>query len=113
MLEDNVELRLFPDDGKHLHGGAWSNDDNRTEGGDGDVELVLQVLDELQRVDEGQLRDVVVEEDRLLDGVNSGNRASTVVVRLGDRLNIYGCTMDDKVWEHPKEWRPERFLDEN
>ncbi|KAK2976805.1 hypothetical protein RJ640_027615 [Escallonia rubra] len=21
--------------------------------------------------------------------------------------------MDDKVWEHPKEWRPERFLDEN
>ncbi|KAK3031647.1 hypothetical protein RJ639_035015 [Escallonia herrerae] len=28
-------------------------------------------------------------------------------------LNIYGYTIDDKVCEHPKEWRPERFLDEN
>ncbi|KAK3029867.1 hypothetical protein RJ639_038664 [Escallonia herrerae] len=28
-------------------------------------------------------------------------------------LNIYGCIMDDKVWEHPKEWRREGFLDEN
>ncbi|KAK2974035.1 hypothetical protein RJ640_006227 [Escallonia rubra] len=36
-----------------------------------------------------------------------------VFLRSKDRLNIYGCTMDDKVWEHPKEWRPERFLDEN
>ncbi|KAK2988575.1 hypothetical protein RJ640_001509 [Escallonia rubra] len=33
--------------------------------------------------------------------------------RTKDRLNIYGCIMDDKVWEHPEEWRPERFLDEN
>ncbi|KAK2971695.1 hypothetical protein RJ640_007733 [Escallonia rubra] len=23
------------------------------------------------------------------------------------------CTTDDKVWEHPKKWRPERFLNEN
>ncbi|KAK3042418.1 hypothetical protein RJ639_000142 [Escallonia herrerae] len=30
-----------------------------------------------------------------------------------DRLNIYGCTIDDKVCEHPKDWRPEKFLDEN
>ncbi|KAK2999894.1 hypothetical protein RJ639_023315 [Escallonia herrerae] len=28
-------------------------------------------------------------------------------------LNIYGCTIDDKVCEHHKDWRPERFLDEN
>ncbi|KAK2977171.1 hypothetical protein RJ640_000422 [Escallonia rubra] len=23
------------------------------------------------------------------------------------------CIMEEKVWEHPEEWRPERFLDEN
>ncbi|KAK2969390.1 hypothetical protein RJ640_020333 [Escallonia rubra] len=28
-------------------------------------------------------------------------------------INIYGCNMDNKVWENPEEWRPERFLDEN
>ncbi|KAK3031483.1 hypothetical protein RJ639_035518 [Escallonia herrerae] len=34
-------------------------------------------------------------------------------LRSKDRLNIYGCTMDNKVWEHPEEWRLERFPDEN
>ncbi|KAK3025461.1 hypothetical protein RJ639_041347 [Escallonia herrerae] len=28
-------------------------------------------------------------------------------------INIYECIMDDKVWEHPEEWMPKRFLDEN
>ncbi|KAK2976781.1 hypothetical protein RJ640_027617 [Escallonia rubra] len=43
-----------------------------------------------------------------------GFTASVVHIKTSDdRLNIYGCIMDDKVWEHPKEWRPERFLDEN
>ncbi|KAK2995005.1 hypothetical protein RJ640_030052 [Escallonia rubra] len=38
-----------------------------------------------------------------------GFTASVVHIKTSDdRLN-----MDDKVWEHPKEWRPERFLDEN
>ncbi|KAL5558171.1 hypothetical protein UlMin_034382 [Ulmus minor] len=27
-------------------------------------------------------------------------------------INIYGCNMDDKQWENPEEWKPERFLDE-
>ncbi|KAF0904465.1 hypothetical protein E2562_034744 [Oryza meyeriana var. granulata] len=27
-------------------------------------------------------------------------------------INIYGCHMDDKVWESPEEWSPERFLGE-
>ncbi|KAK3043615.1 hypothetical protein RJ639_001677 [Escallonia herrerae] len=34
-------------------------------------------------------------------------------LRSKNRLSIYGCTMDYMVWEHPEEWRPERFLDEN
>ncbi|KAK2981309.1 hypothetical protein RJ640_007010 [Escallonia rubra] len=25
-------------------------------------------------------------------------------------INTYRCNMDNKVWDHPKEWRPERFL---
>ncbi|PSS17231.1 Ent-kaurene oxidase [Actinidia chinensis var. chinensis] len=27
-------------------------------------------------------------------------------------INIYGCNMDEKHWESPEEWNPERFLDE-
>ncbi|KAM6581697.1 hypothetical protein CsatA_005471 [Cannabis sativa] len=27
-------------------------------------------------------------------------------------INIYGCNMDEKKWESPEEWNPERFLDE-
>ncbi|PON70113.1 Cytochrome P450 [Parasponia andersonii] len=26
-------------------------------------------------------------------------------------INIYGCNMDEKQWESPEEWKPERFLD--
>lgn len=26
-------------------------------------------------------------------------------------INIYGCNMDEKLWENPEEWTPERFLD--
>ncbi|KAM7518290.1 hypothetical protein LguiB_017252 [Lonicera macranthoides] len=26
-------------------------------------------------------------------------------------INIYGCNMDNKVWEDPDEWKPERFLE--
>lgn len=25
-------------------------------------------------------------------------------------VNIYGCNMDEKQWENPEEWKPERFL---
>ncbi|KAL8522948.1 hypothetical protein ACS0TY_013049 [Phlomoides rotata] len=25
-------------------------------------------------------------------------------------INIYGCNMDEKVWDRPEEWKPERFL---
>ncbi|XP_071693614.1 ent-kaurene oxidase-like [Rutidosis leptorrhynchoides] len=25
-------------------------------------------------------------------------------------VNIYGCNMDEKVWENPEEWNPERFM---
>jgi len=28
-------------------------------------------------------------------------------------INIYGCNMDEKEWESPYSWRPERFLDES
>ncbi|KAK2965035.1 hypothetical protein RJ639_029550, partial [Escallonia herrerae] len=28
-------------------------------------------------------------------------------------INLYACNMENKVWEHPEEWRPERFLHEN
>ncbi|XP_057457719.1 ent-kaurene oxidase-like [Lotus japonicus] len=27
-------------------------------------------------------------------------------------INIYGCNMDEKQWENPQQWTPERFLDE-
>ncbi|KAI3909493.1 hypothetical protein MKW92_015600, partial [Papaver armeniacum] len=26
-------------------------------------------------------------------------------------INIYGCNIDKKQWDSPKEWKPERFLD--
>nr|XP_016440820.1 PREDICTED: ent-kaurene oxidase, chloroplastic-like [Nicotiana tabacum] len=26
-------------------------------------------------------------------------------------INIYGCNRDNRVWESPEEWKPERFLD--
>ncbi|XP_025646306.1 ent-kaurene oxidase [Arachis hypogaea] len=27
-------------------------------------------------------------------------------------INIYGCNMDEEVWENPEQWMPERFLDD-
>ncbi|XP_068652013.1 ent-kaurene oxidase 2-like [Aristolochia californica] len=26
-------------------------------------------------------------------------------------INIYGCNMDKKEWDHPEEWKPERFVE--
>ncbi|KAK3020093.1 hypothetical protein RJ639_003717 [Escallonia herrerae] len=60
--------------------------------------------------------DISDHDHRSLVGTGSTEVVDAVTgafLRSKDRLNIYGCTIDDKVCEHPKEWRPERFLDEN
>ncbi|KAK2970312.1 hypothetical protein RJ640_017043 [Escallonia rubra] len=60
--------------------------------------------------------DIRCHDRRSLVGTGSTEVVDTVrgaFFRSKDRLNIYGCIMDDKVWEHPEEWRPKRFLDEN
>ncbi|KAK2989356.1 hypothetical protein RJ640_003038 [Escallonia rubra] len=51
-------------------------------------------------------------------GVTSGSNPSFVIEDPMKKIqwiaiNVYGCIMDDKVWEHPEEWTPKRFLDEN
>ncbi|KAK3016199.1 hypothetical protein RJ639_006032 [Escallonia herrerae] len=74
-------------------------------------------LVELYSLSHSLLRlDIRDHDHRSLVGTGSTEVVDAVIeafLRSKDRLNIYGCTIDDKVCEHPKEWRPERFLDEN
>ncbi|KAL3840358.1 hypothetical protein ACJIZ3_024949 [Penstemon smallii] len=46
-----------------------------------------------------------VDEDAIIGGYNIPTGSEIAI-------NIYGCNQDEKAWESPEEWMPERFLNE-